>query len=59
MNFNIERHLRIAGSVTILVGLYFSNWIVMILGNFVIVVGYMMSVNKIERALERRDKNEL
>ncbi len=53
MNFNINRHIRLAGSVTVLVGFYLSNWTVVLLGNVVVAIGYMLSVVKMERAFEK------
>ena len=53
MNFNICRHIRVAGSLTIFVGFYLSNWTVVLLGNVVVAVGYMLSIAKIERAFEK------
>ena len=53
MSFNICRHLRIAGSLTVFVGFYLSNWTVVILGNVVIAFGYMMSIHKMEKMFEK------
>lgn len=52
INFNLCRHARLAGCVTIWVGLFLKNWTVMLLGNLVLAVAYMWSIAKIERYLE-------
>lgn len=53
MNFNICRHLRLAGSVAVMVGFALTNWTIVLLGNLVIIVGYMMSIGKIEQFIEK------
>lgn len=52
MNSNLCRHVRLAGCVAIWVGLFLSNWKVMLLGNLVLAVAYMWSIAKIEKYLE-------
>ncbi len=58
MNFNLCRHVRLAGSVLVFVGLYCHNFTVIIIANLIIVTGYMWSINKIERALEEKESEK-
>ena len=53
MSFNLMRHIRIAGSVIILAGLFLSNWTLILLGNVVMAIGYMLSINKLEQYIEK------
>lgn len=53
MNFNLCRHIRIAGSITIMVGAALSNWTVIVLGNVAVCISYMVSIAKIEQIIER------
>lgn len=55
MNFTLQRHTRIAGSLAIFVGLYLHNWSVVLLGNVIIAVGYMWSAAKIEQFIEAQE----
>jgi len=54
--FNLLRHLRLAGCVAVFIGLFLSNWTLIICGNLVIVTGYMLSITKIERYIEEKEK---
>lgn len=55
MNFALQRHTRIAGSVAILVGFLLHNWGVILFGNLIIAFGYMWSIAKIENHLEKEE----
>lgn len=52
MSFNFQRHMRIAGTVVVFVGLYFHNWTLIIVGNLLTILGYMHSIAKIEKYVE-------
>lgn len=54
MNFNLCRHGRLAGCVAILVGLWLNHWVLMLVGNLIIALFYMWSINKIEGYLEEQ-----
>ena len=55
MTFNFQRHLRLAGSVTAIVGVILSNWMVCLLGWTVVAIGYMASIGKIEAYIEAQE----
>lgn len=55
MNFNFQRHIRIAGTVAIFTGLYLHNWSVVLLGNVIVAVGYMWTVAKLELYIEKQE----
>lgn len=58
MNFNLPRHMRLAGCVAIWVGLLLHNWIVILLGNLIMVCGYMWTIAKVESWIESQNKEE-
>lgn len=58
MNFNLQRHTRLAGTVAIFVGLYLHNWSVVLLGNLVTVIGYMITIAKVEQYIEEQTKEK-
>lgn len=56
MDFNLQRHCRVAGVVVIFVGLYLHNWPVIILGDLAVVFGFMWTISKVERYIEVKEK---
>lgn len=56
MDFNLQRHTRLAGCVALFVGLYLTNWSLIAFGNIVIVAGYMWTVAKVEIFIENLSK---
>lgn len=55
MNFNLQRHMRIAGSVAAVAGLLLHNWAVVIFGWFIVFVGYSLTISKIETYIEAQE----
>lgn len=55
MNFNFQRHIRLAGTVAIFAGLFLHNWNVVLLGWTVVAAGYMAAISKIERYIEEQE----
>lgn len=56
MNFNFQRHVRIAGCVALFIGVYLNNWSLVLFGNIVVLAGYMWTVAKVELFIEGLDK---
>lgn len=52
MDFNLQRHLRLAGVVAQFVGLFLHNWYVVLIGWTIVAVGYMWTITKIELYIE-------
>ena len=55
MNFNFQRHMRLAGVVVTVVGFFMNSFPVMIVGNVIVAIGYMASVAKIELYIEAQE----
>lgn len=55
MNFSLQRHARIAGSVAVVVGVWIANWPVVLFGWTIVAVSYMIAVSKIESYIERQE----
>lgn len=55
MNFNFQRHLRLAGSAAVIAGILLHNWIVVILGWTIVIIGYMAAIGKIEQYIEAQE----
>lgn len=55
--FTISRHIRLAGCVSIFVGLYLHSWGLILSGNLAIATAYMLSIAKIERYIEEKEKH--
>jgi len=58
MNFNLQRHTRLAGTIAVFVGLYLKNWSIVLLGWTVVAIGYMITISKLERFIEEQYKEK-
>lgn len=55
MNFSFQRHIRLAGVVVTFVGFFTKSFPLMLVGNVIVAVGYMVSVTKVERYIEAQE----
>lgn len=58
MDFKFQRQLRLAGLVVIIAGAVLSNITIILLGDVLVLAGYLASVHKIERHFEQPPKEE-
>lgn len=52
MSFNFQRHIRLAGVVVSISGLFLHNWTVVLLGWTIVALGYMATISKLELWVE-------
>lgn len=52
MDFNFQRHMRLAGAVAALIGTFLHSWIVVFFGWAVFALACMISLVKIEAYIE-------
>lgn len=58
MSFNFQRHIRMAGSVVAIVGCLMHNLALGLLGWFIITIGYMVTIAKVEHHIEQQTAKE-
>lgn len=56
MNFNFERHARLAGSVIAIVGVFIHNWYAVVIGWTIVFAGILISFARIERYIEAQSE---
>jgi len=56
MTFTLQRHIRAAGALVIILGVIFTNWTLMLLGWCTVIIGYQAVIHKIEKYFEEKDK---
>lgn len=56
MDFSLQRHIRMAGSVASIVGVFISNWTLVLFGWTIVAIGYMIAHSKIEAYIESQTK---
>lgn len=56
MNFNFQRHVRTAGAVVTIIGVFLTNVPLMIFGNLIMLFGYLFTIQKIETYLEAQSE---
>lgn len=58
MNFNLQRHMRGAGAVAALIGLYLGNVSVVLVGWLIVFIGYAWSMAAIEFYIEKQNQEK-
>jgi hypothetical protein len=58
MNFSFQRHIRTAGAVVVIVGAICTNLPLMIVGNIIMAMGYILAITKLEIYVEEQSEKE-